>query len=62
MRLAAGLLASGQLLPYPAPFNSEAQRFEQRFGFMHRLHRPEPLAFDQYARSVDISSALLSPI
>ncbi|CAL8468026.1 g7565 [Coccomyxa elongata] len=62
MRLAAGLLASGQLPPYPAPFNSEAQRFEQRFGFMHRLHRPEPLAFDQYARSVDISTCTAESI
>jgi hypothetical protein len=57
MRMAAALLAGGQLRPFPAPFNSEAQRFEQRFGFMQRLQRPEPLAFDQYARSVDISSA-----
>lgn len=59
MRMAAALLAGGQLRPFPAPFNGEAQRFEQRFGFLHRLQRPEPLAFDQYARSVDISSTLL---
>ncbi|KAK9901701.1 hypothetical protein WJX75_009287 [Coccomyxa subellipsoidea] len=62
MRMAAALLAGGQLRPFPAPFNSEAQRFEQRFGFVQRLQRPEPLAFDQYARSVDISTCTADSI
>lgn len=59
MRLAAALLAAGRLQPLLGPFNGEAQRFQQRFAFAQRLQRPEPLFFDQYARSVDVSSAPL---
>jgi hypothetical protein len=60
MRVAAGLTRAGHLPPYPAPFNAEEQRFEQRFAALHRLQRPEPLPYQQYARSVDVSGTLLT--
>lgn len=53
MRLAAGLARAGRLRPGGGPFNSEAQRFEQRFSALHRLAHPEPLDYDQFASAVD---------
>lgn len=60
MRLAAGLLRAGHLQPFPAPFNSGEQHFEQRFAALHPLQRPEPLSYQQYARSMDVSCEPLS--
>ena len=59
MRLAAGLTAAGRLPPHPAPFNSPAQHFEQRFGRFNALQRPEPLTHMQFTRSVDVTCASL---
>jgi hypothetical protein len=36
------------------PFNSEAQRFDQRFAAFHQLQRPEPLTYEQYVQSTSV--------
>lgn len=36
------------------PFNSEAQRFDQRFAAFHALQRPEPLAYGQFVTSTSV--------
>ena len=59
MRAAAGLARAGRLPAHPAPFNGPEQRFEQRFGALAALSRPEPLTFAQFERSVDVSGARL---
>lgn len=54
MHMCVGLTASGVLTPPALPFNSEAERFEQRFGSFHILTRPEPLAYQQFEASVEL--------
>ncbi|WIA23577.1 hypothetical protein OEZ85_000294 [Tetradesmus obliquus] len=36
------------------PFNSEAQRFDQRFAAFHSLQRPEPLVYEQFVTSTSV--------
>ena len=47
--LALGLDQAGLLPRHAAVFNSLRYRFEQRFGFCHRLPAPEPLSYEKYA-------------
>jgi hypothetical protein len=46
-------LTGGQTLT-ELPFNSEAQRFDQRFAAFHQLQRPEPLTYEQYVQSTSV--------
>jgi hypothetical protein len=36
------------------PFNSEAQRFDQRFAAFHQLQRPDPLRYEQFVQSTSV--------
>jgi hypothetical protein len=60
-QLAMGTLRLMMALPlvklYAAPelpFNSEAQRFDQRFAAFHQLQRPEPLTYEQFVTSTSV--------
>ena len=55
MRLAAGLSRGGYLGSLPSLFNTEEERFQQRFAALSVLFRPEPLTYEQYRASVDIT-------
>ena len=55
MLLALG--ASGILAPPQLPFNGPSERFEQRFGSLHILTRPEPLGYNQFVETTDIKGA-----
>ena len=58
MRSSLSLREAG-LLPVPeSPFNSEEERFEQRFGAFGVLVLPEPLRLEQYLASMDTSREL----
>ena len=48
MRLTLALNMTGLLQQQELPFNTEMQRFDQRFGTFHMLTRPDPLGYDQY--------------
>jgi hypothetical protein len=53
LRLCVGLKLAG-LLPDPElQFNSQLQRFDQRFASFHMLQRPEPLQYESFEASVD---------
>lgn len=52
--MSVALVASGVLAPPALPFNSAAERFEQRFGSFHILTRPEPLGYQQFEASVEL--------
>jgi hypothetical protein len=54
MHMCVALEASGVLAPPALPFNSAAERFEQRFGSFHILTRPEPLTYQQFEATVDL--------
>lgn len=41
----------GMYIPPEHPFNSEAQRYDQRFASFHLLTRPDPLTYDQFKQS-----------
>jgi hypothetical protein len=51
MRLTLAFKMSGLLQQQELPFNTEMQRFDQRFGTFHMLTRPDPLGYDQYLHS-----------
>ena len=55
MQMAVALSAAGILDPPPLPFNSPAERFEQRFGSFHILTRPEPLTYEHFRPVVDLN-------
>lgn len=56
MNMAVALQAAGVLAPPPLPFNSAAERFEQRFGCLHILTRPEPLGYGFFETATDLKS------
>ena len=39
--------------PHPCRFNTQEHRFEQRFAFLQRLARPEPLGYAPLLRDMD---------
>jgi len=47
-----GMFEAPQLL-----FNSQAQRYDQRFAYFHILQRPDPLTYEQYLSSTDVRGA-----
>lgn len=51
MRVGLGLVWLGLVMPPPAPFNSERERFQQRFKVFDQLVRPAPLTYDDFQRS-----------
>ncbi|GFR41695.1 hypothetical protein Agub_g2442 [Astrephomene gubernaculifera] len=55
LRLMAGLRLAGSVPEprTPLPFNSKAQRFDQRFASFGALLRPPPLSYDDYLTSMD---------
>ena len=58
MRLAAGLSRGGYLGSLPSLFNTEEERFQQRFAALSVLFRPEPLTYDQYRTSMDMTGSV----
>jgi hypothetical protein len=52
MHMLLGLAAGGVLAPPPLPFNSAAERFDQRFGSFHIIVRPEVLEHSMFEDSV----------
>ncbi len=59
MRVATGLMACGAIPNPEMPFNSEATRYEQRFGSFAFMQRPMPLLYDQYTAAMDVTGASL---
>lgn len=58
LRMMVALREMG-LVPVPdVPFNSELQRFDQRFACFHLLVRPDPLHYDQYQHSVAVDPGI----
>ncbi|CAL5223000.1 g5447 [Coccomyxa viridis] len=55
MRLAAGLNKAEYLGSLPCLFNTEEERFQQRFATLSMLIRPEPLSYSYYRRSMDMT-------
>ena len=55
MRLAAGLSRGGYLGTLPSLFNTEEERFQQRFAALSVLFRPKPLTHAQYCTSMDMT-------
>ena len=51
MRVTLGLAWLGLVSSPPAPFNSERERFQQRFGAFEQLVRPTALTYDDFKRS-----------
>jgi hypothetical protein len=62
MHMCVALSAAGVMAQPPLPFNGQRERFEQRFGSLHILTRPEPLGYEQYAASVDMKGASPSAV
>ena len=60
MRLAAGLNKAGYLGSLPCLFNTEEERFQQRFATLSLLIRPEPLSYSYYSRSMDMTGTASS--
>ena len=58
MRLAAGLTKAGYLGGLPSLFNTEEERFHQRFASFSVLFRPEPLSYSHYSKSLDMRGVL----
>ena len=59
MRLAAGLTKAGYLGGLPSLFNTEEERFHQRFASFSVLFRPEPLSYSHYSKSIDMRGMLI---
>lgn len=57
MHMLVALSAAGVLSPPELPFNSMEERYDQRFGSLHILTRPEPLAYSVYKAAVDLKGA-----
>jgi len=55
LRMMAGLALDGTVEVKPGPFNSECEWFAQRFAAFHHLSRPDPLTYEQYVDSVDMT-------
>ena len=55
MRVATGLMACGAIPNPDMPFNSEATRYEQRFGSFAFMQRPMPLMYEQYTAAMDVT-------
>lgn len=53
MRSCLAMQVAGKGRPVASPFNGAAQRFEQRFGLLQMLARPEALACGAYIQSMD---------
>ena len=60
MRLAAGLTKAGYLGGLPSLFNTEEERFHQRFAAFSVLFRPEPLSYSHYSKSIGMRGKLNS--
>lgn len=52
-------MACGAIPNPEMPFNSEATRYEQRFGSFAFMQRPMPLLYDQYIAAMDVTGASL---
>lgn len=51
VKLCRGLEELGVLgPPATAVFNTEQERFEQRFGAFQQIYRPEPLGFEHFVQ------------
>lgn len=62
MRVATGLMACGAIPNPDMPFNSEATRYEQRFGSFAFMQRPMPLLYDQYTAAMDVTGVQASDL
>jgi hypothetical protein len=57
VRVLLSLPMLGMWSPPKLLFNSQAQRYDQRFASFHTLQRPDPLAYEQYVASTDVTGA-----
>ena len=48
-------MACGAIPNPDMPFNSEATRYEQRFGSFAFMQRPMPLMYEQYTAAMDVT-------
>ena len=53
MRLCLALGWAGMISPPPASFNTDKERFHQRFSKFEVVFRPPPLQFEEFQRSTD---------
>ena len=60
-RLAVGLQMIGRLPSPAAPYNSEEQRFEQRFMAYFPLSSPQHLDYIQFKEAMDVKGATPAP-
>eukprot|EP00879_Flechtneria_rotunda_P027236 GHRR01029152.1.p1 GENE.GHRR01029152.1~~GHRR01029152.1.p1 ORF type:complete len:216 (-),score=79.81 GHRR01029152.1:420-1067(-) len=54
LRVVMTLPMLGMYKPPELLFNTEAQRFDQRFASFHALQRPEPLGYDLFVESTSV--------
>lgn len=59
--LMAALRKCGVLRSMDGSFNTEEQRYEQRFVAFQRLTRPDYLPYDEYRSFVDLHDTRTSP-
>ncbi|CAI5521264.1 unnamed protein product [Closterium sp. Naga37s-1] len=52
VRLLAAFVEDGKLPQRPSPFNSDRQRYQQRYAVLKRVQLPEPLSYAAFQRAV----------
>ncbi|CAI5936146.1 unnamed protein product, partial [Closterium sp. NIES-64] len=52
VRLLAAFVLDGKLNQRPSPFNSDRQRYQQRYAVLKRVQLPEPLSYAAFQRAV----------
>jgi hypothetical protein len=57
VRVLLALPLLGMWSPPQLLFNSQAQRYDQRFASFHTVPRPDPLAYEQFVGSTDVTGA-----
>ncbi|KAI8470361.1 MAG: Mak10 subunit, NatC N-terminal acetyltransferase-domain-containing protein [Monoraphidium minutum] len=57
MQMCVGLEAAGVLAPPPLPFNGPRERFEQRYGSLHVLTKPDAPTYEAFEAAADLRGA-----
>ncbi|CAI5474107.1 unnamed protein product [Closterium sp. Yama58-4] len=52
VRLLAAFVLDGKLTQRPSPFNTDRQRYQQRYAVLKRVQLPEPLSYAAFQRAV----------
>jgi hypothetical protein len=62
VRILLTLPLLGMWSPPKLLFNSQSQRYDQRFASFHTVVRPDPLAYEQYVASTDVQGAAVEQL